>query len=168
MCLHRKIYNVCTRAFLMPYTEIKKRNSRKYFYRVVSVREGDKIKKKRKYLGVDLNSGSLSEKEAEADKMLVLEKKDKSFEKIKSKILPILKKNNVKKAGIFGSYSKGLQKKNSDIDIVIEPPKKAGFGFVEIKFELEDKLGKKIDLITYKSIHPLLRKKILSEEERIL
>ena len=34
----------------MAYTEIKERNEKKYFYRVVSMREGKSVKK-RKYLG---------------------------------------------------------------------------------------------------------------------
>ena len=93
---------------------------------------------------------------------------DKNIKEIKSKIVKVLKKNNVTKAGIFGSYARGEQKKNSDIDILIEPPKGIGFGFVGIQLELEDKLGKKVDLITYKYISPYLKDKILKEEVRIL
>ena len=43
-----------------------------------------------------------------------------------------------------------------------------GFAFVGIQFELEDKLKKRVDLITYNSIHPLLKEKILNEEVRII
>ena len=42
---------------------------------------------------------------------------DKRIERIKLKALPILKKYGVTKAGIFGSYATGKNKKNSDIDI---------------------------------------------------
>lgn len=86
----------------------------------------------------------------------------------KKKIIHILKKNNVAKAGIFGSYARGEAKKNSDIDIVIQPPKGIGFGFAGIKIQLEEKLGRKVDLITYKSIHPYLKKYILDDEVRII
>jgi len=152
----------------MAYTEIKKRNGRKYYYRVVSMRENGAVKKKREYLGVNLSGSVLKSLESESDKTRINDKRRKSIDKLKKKIVPVLKKNRVKRAGIFGSYSTGLQRKNSDIDIVIELPAKIGFGFVQIKFELEGKLGKKVDLITYKSINPLLRKRILNEEERIL
>jgi len=87
---------------------------------------------------------------------------------LKKKIIPILKKNHVVRAGIFGSYAYGEQKKDSDIDILIEPPKGIGFGFVGIQLELEDKLKKKVDLLSYNGIHPLLRKRILKEEVRII
>ena len=92
----------------------------------------------------------------------------KNLEEIKKKIVKILKKNKVVRAGIFGSYARGEQKKNSDIDILIEPPKGIGLGFVGIKLELEDELGKKVDLLTYKYIHPLLKKIILNEEVRVI
>ena len=87
---------------------------------------------------------------------------------LKKKIILILKKNHIVKAGIFGSYAYGEQKKDSDIDILIEPPKGIGFGFVGIQLELEDKLKKKVDLLSYNGIHPLLRKRILKEEVRII
>ena len=82
--------------------------------------------------------------------------------------VPILKKNGVKKAGIFGSYARGEAKKKSDIDIIIRPPKNMGLEFVGLNLELEDKLGKKVDLLTYKSVHPLLKKYIEDDEVRIL
>ena len=47
-------------------------------------------------------------------------KKAETLASIKRKIIPILKKNHVVRAGIFGSYARGEQKKNSDIDILIK------------------------------------------------
>ncbi|RLG15171.1 hypothetical protein DRN69_03510 [Candidatus Pacearchaeota archaeon] len=89
---------------------------------------------------------------------------------LKKKIIPILKRNNVVKAGIFGSFARGEAKKRSDIDILIEFDKrkrKSLLDLVGVKLELENKLKKKVDLLTYKSIHPLLKDIILKEEVRI-
>lgn len=155
----------------MAFTEIKERNEKKYYYRVSSFRNNNKVSKKRKYLGVDLSKEELISKEGQADKELGIIKinlNKKGLEKIKSKVIRILRDNNIKKAGIFGSYATGKNKKNSDIDIIVEPPKNMGLGFVRIQFELEDNLGKKVDLITYGSVHPLLKKRILNEEVRII
>lgn len=155
----------------MVYTEIKERNGRKYFYRVLAVREGKRVNKKREYLGVNLSSEILNTKEKEADEKLSLIKKEKNkkvFEKIKKLIIKILKKHNIKKASIFGSYARGEQKKNSDIDIIIEPPKKMGLEFVEVAYELEDNLNRKVDLLTYNSIHPLIKKYVKKDEVVIL
>ena len=92
----------------------------------------------------------------------------KELEKLKPIIVKTLKKYGIKKAGIFGSYVRGDQKKNSDIDILIEPPKGIGFGFAGIELDLEDKLKKKVDLLSYNGISPLLKERILKEEVRIL
>jgi hypothetical protein len=153
----------------MAYTEIKKRNGRAYYYRVLSVRKGKKVSKKREYLGIDLSKEELSKRGEEADVKLVIKKSEnKIIAGIKPKIVEVLKRNNVSRAGIFGSYALGEQRSNSDIDIVIEPQKGTGLGFVKIQFELQDKLGRKVDLVTYKSLHPLIKKRILNEEIRII
>ena len=155
----------------MAFTEIKKRNGKRYYYRVASFRDNNKISKKRKYLGVDISKEELILKESQADKELGILSNisnKKSLEKIKSKIIRILRNNNIKKAGIFGSYAVGKNKNNSDIDIIVEPPKNIGLRFVKIQFELENNLKKKVDLITYNSVHPLLKKRILDEEVRLI
>ena len=85
------------------------------------------------------------------------------------KIVKILKKHGVVRAGIFGSYARGEQKKNSDIDILIKPTRDMSlFDLVGIKLEIEDKLGNKIDINSYKALHPQLKKQILKEEIRII
>jgi uncharacterized protein len=152
----------------MTYTEVKEKNGRRYFYRVRSIRNGKKFTKQRIYIGKDLSKDELEIKELEANSKLNHEKVLKTLKKLIPKIIDILKKNNVKKAGIFGSYARGEEKKDSDIDILIEYPKGIGFGFAGIQLELENKLKKKIDLITYKYISPYLKDRILKEEIRIL
>ena len=92
----------------------------------------------------------------------------KNITQLKSKIKKILKEKGVVRAGIFGSYARGEQKKTSDIDILIKPPKGLGFGFAGIQLDLEEKLRKKIHLVTYKSLHPKLKEQILKEEVRLI
>ncbi len=152
---------------LMAYTEIKEKNNRKYYYRVRTLRKGKKFKKKRIYLGKNLSGKDLILKEKEADKKLNHLKINKELKKIKPKIKEVLKKNKIKKAGIFGSYVEGEQNKDSDIDILIEFNGSL-LKLVRLERELEDKIKIKVDLLTYKSIHPLLKKRILDEEIRII
>jgi len=95
--------------------------------------------------------------------------KKEIIKKIEKKIIPILKKNKIKKAGIFGSYARGEQKKNSDVDILIKIPEKVSLlGLVKIKMILEQALNKKVDLIEYDYIHPFIKKNALNEEIRII
>ncbi|MBS3143366.1 nucleotidyltransferase family protein [Candidatus Woesearchaeota archaeon] len=152
----------------MAYTEIKERNSRRYYYRVLSVRKKDKVTKKREYLGVNLSKKKLKQKEINADKILDIKKETESLRKIKAKIIKVLKQHNIEKAGIFGSYARGDHKKESDIDILIQPPKGMGLEFIEVKLELENRLKRKVDLVTYKGVHPLIRKNVFKEEVKII
>mgnify|MGYP001594649964 CR=1 FL=1 len=95
--------------------------------------------------------------------------KDKNIQKIAKIAVPILKKNGVVKAGIFGSYARGEAKKRSDIDILVKTRKNMGLlEFAGIKVKLEEKLHKKVDLVEYGTIKPLVKKDILADEIRIL
>lgn len=155
----------------MVFTEIKTRNKKKYYYRVLSVRKEGKVTKKRKYLGVNLSKKEVQKKAAEADKKLNLQKnkETKELKKIKTKIIKILKQDNIKKAGIFGSYAEGKQKKNSDIDILIQPTKDMSLlDLSGLKIKLRIALGKKVDLVSYNYIHPYLKRKILESEVKII
>lgn len=83
--------------------------------------------------------------------------------------MPILNRHSVKKAAIFGSFARGEQKKTSDVDILVKlPEKKSLLDLIGLKLDLEDILNKKVDILTYDSIHPLLRSIILNEQKVIL
>jgi predicted nucleotidyltransferase len=89
-------------------------------------------------------------------------------EAIKKKILPILKRQGVLKAAIFGSAARGDMTKTSDIDILVKLGKnKSLLDLVELKFNLQDKLGRDVDVISYGGIHPLLKDIILKEQKII-
>lgn len=91
------------------------------------------------------------------------------IQKIKRKIFPILKNYHVKKAGLFGSYVRRKMKQNSDIDILVEIDRNISLlDFVGIKLEIEEALERKVDLVEYSAIKPLLKERILNEEVRIL
>ena len=91
--------------------------------------------------------------------------------KIKAKIVKILKEHDIVRAGVFGSYARGEQNKNSDIDILIQIRNGKKFSLFDLsglKINLEEKLGKKVDINTYRALHPKLKSRILNEEMRII
>jgi len=91
------------------------------------------------------------------------------IEEIKQKILPILQRYGVKRIGLFGSCVREEMKENSDVDILVEIEKDISLlDFVGLKLEVEEALGKKVDLVEYDTIKPLLRERILSEQVVIL
>ncbi len=92
-----------------------------------------------------------------------------NVKEIKNKILPILEKYGVKRAGVFGSVVRGGASEDSDVDILVELPKGASLlDLVGLKIELEEELERKVDVLTYDSIYHLLREPILNEQVEIL
>jgi len=102
-------------------------------------------------------------------KYIEMKKGKISIEEIKQKIIPILQKYGVKKAGLFGSFIRGEMKRNSDIDILVKIDKDISLlDFVGLKLEIEEALRKKVDLVEYNTIKPLLKERILKEQVVIL
>ena len=92
-----------------------------------------------------------------------------NLQELKNKILPVLKKYEVKRAAFFGSLVRGEMNKDSDIDMLVEfQGEKSLLDLSGLKIELEELLNKKIDILTYNSLHPLLKEKILNEQKVIL
>lgn len=92
------------------------------------------------------------------------------IKKLKKAISKLLIASGVKRAAIFGSFARGEATEKSDIDLLIEfkGKNKSLFDLVALKLELEAKLGRPVDLVTYNSLHPLLRDRILAEQIVIL
>src|SRR3989344_1663402 len=112
MCVYkRKVYIICRRIKLMAYTEVKERNGRKYYYRVLSIRDGNKVTKQRRYLGINLVKKELNKKEIGADKILDVKNKreTKEIRAIKRRIINVIKKYKItnKKKGNIRELCKG-------------------------------------------------------------
>ncbi len=95
---------------------------------------------------------------------------NRSLVAIKKKATPILKKHDIKRAAIFGSFARGTANSRSDIDFLIEykSKNKSLFDLVDLKSDLEKGLKRKVDIVTYRSIYSRIRDRILSEQIVIL
>ena len=88
---------------------------------------------------------------------------------VREKIIDILRRNDVRRASFFGSIVRGEMTDHSDVDILVEfEGRKSLLDLSGLKIELEDALGRKVDVVTYRSLHPLLRERILAEQVPIL
>lgn len=88
-----------------------------------------------------------------------------TLDQIKEQILPILKEAGVTRSSLFGSYARGENGEDSDIDILIEfPAGKTLFDLVDLENDLKKVLQKEVDVVTYKSVSPYLRKRIFAEQ----
>ncbi|AFV22816.1 hypothetical protein Mpsy_0607 [Methanolobus psychrophilus R15] len=75
------------------------------------------------------------------------------IDEYKGRIVPILLKNGVDKAGIFGSFARNEAGLESDIDILVRfKGRKSLFDFARLKLELEKEARRKVEVITYDSI----------------
>lgn len=68
----------------------------------------------------------------------------------------ILKKYRVKKIGLFGSHAMGKQKRQSDIDFLVEFTEPTFDNFMALILSLEKLFARKIDLITNGNLSPYI------------
>lgn len=94
---------------------------------------------------------------------------NEQIQAVRDRIIGILMRNGVKRAALFGSVARGEMTEASDIDLLVEfEGRKSLLDIAGLKLELEDALGRRVDLLTYRSLHPLLRDRILAEQVTIL
>ena len=72
-------------------------------------------------------------------------------------LLDACKRNDITFLGVFGSYSRGEQKEESDMDILVRfSGRKSLLDLVRIEGQLSKILGVKVDLVTEGSVSPYL------------
>ena len=81
-----------------------------------------------------------------------------------TKLQKLCRKEDITFLGLFGSYSRGEQKPDSDVDVLIEYRDiKSLFDLARIQIELEKLLGKEVDLVVKRNIKPALKPYIFSD-----
>jgi predicted nucleotidyltransferase len=92
-----------------------------------------------------------------------------TIESIKERILPILVSYGATRAGVFGSMARGEMTADSDIDILVQlGPDLSLLDVVRLNREIEEAIGRGVDLVEYDCLKPRIKDKVLSEEIRIL
>lgn len=79
------------------------------------------------------------------------------------KIIEICMRNDIEYCAVFGSFARGDSTKDSDLDLLVRFSKPKGIEWLDAAFEIEDQLGVNVDLVTENSLHPLVRKSVLSD-----
>lgn len=74
------------------------------------------------------------------------------------------KRFKVETIGIFGSYSRGEQTGNSDLDVLVTFSGSIGlYRFIEVEQFISDKLGVKVDLVQQGALLPMIKNQVLNE-----
>lgn len=91
--------------------------------------------------------------------------KDEKIQHIAEQIKPVFQKYDIQYAGVFGSYARGEEKEESDLDILVLRGNKilSLFDFIGMKNEISDILKKKIDLVSEKAIIPYFKNHIFND-----
>lgn len=73
---------------------------------------------------------------------------------IKNEKRALQHKYKIKTIAIFGSYARGEQRKDSDVDVMVEFSEPLGLAFIDLAVELEKIIGNKVDLVSKSAIKP--------------
>jgi predicted nucleotidyltransferase len=90
----------------------------------------------------------------------------------RARLIAVLRQHGVRRAGVFGSFARGEQTPESDVDLLIEPGAGATlFTLARLEMALEEVLGRPVDLITFNALEtsarPRLRERILQDLEML-
>jgi len=92
-----------------------------------------------------------------------------TIKKISQLSIPILKQNGVISAALFGSFVRSEGSIESDVDFLLEYQDGVSlFDVAELKRELEEKLDRKVDLVSLKYLNKRIREQVIREQIRIL
>ncbi|MEM2448745.1 MAG: nucleotidyltransferase family protein [Candidatus Bathyarchaeia archaeon] len=83
--------------------------------------------------------------------------KDLMKEGLEEKLIEVCERNNIVFMAIFGSFARGEQKSESDIDVAIEFDRDSGkslLDLIRIEEEMSEVFGRKVDLGIFSSINP--------------
>ena len=88
----------------------------------------------------------------------------------RARIVAILREHGVRHASLFGSVARGEQREDSDIDLLVDlPPGASLMDLSRLGLELEDALGRSVDLVTsFEALHPIIQERLRREEEVLL
>ena len=91
-----------------------------------------------------------------------------TIEEVKKKAGPILKRHGVTYAAVFGSLARGEDSPQSDIDILVRLGRPTGMiGYMQLIESLEERLQKKVDLVTEQGLNKYVRPHVLPDLKTI-
>ena len=71
---------------------------------------------------------------------------------LKGEMTYLRQEYGVERLALFGSFAQGKADENSDIDLLVQLSRPLGFKFIQLASYLENKLDKKVDLVTFESL----------------
>lgn len=91
-----------------------------------------------------------------------------AVDELKQKILPIVMPLGVRRVAVFGSVSRGEERPDSDLDLLIdlkraEERAPIGLRWFAVEQELSRALGREVEMVTTRSLSPFVREDVERE-----
>jgi predicted nucleotidyltransferase len=83
----------------------------------------------------------------------------------REQILKLALANGVSNVGVFGSVVRGEAGPDSDIDFLVDGLENAAWGGGRLMIELQELLGRRVDLVSEGDLHRLIRDRVLEEAQ---
>ena len=85
-------------------------------------------------------------------------------QKHRTEILAIAKRRGIRDVRVFGSMARGDADDDSDIDLLVTlPPETSGWALGGLLADVQDLLGRRVDILTEGGLHPRIRERVLKE-----
>lgn len=85
------------------------------------------------------------------------------------RLVGIVRKHGAVRASLFGSFARGDARPDSDLDVLVElEPGRSLLDLVRLERELKEALGLVVDVVTPKSLHPLILERAMAERKPVL
>ena len=81
-----------------------------------------------------------------------------------------LRERGLTSLALFGSVVRGAARPDSDIDVLVDVAPDARFSLIDlvsVKDFLEDRLGRRVDVVTREGLDPAVRDRVLREAEAV-
>lgn len=69
----------------------------------------------------------------------------------------------IRRMALFGSWARGDAREDSDVDVLVDVDPSIGLRFVDLGDQLEEALGRRVDLVSRRAIKPPYWKRIEAE-----
>ena len=93
---------------------------------------------------------------------------DELLKEKRADILRIAAQHGARNVRLFGSVARGEARPDSDIDVLVEfEPGRTLLDRIGLMQDLEDLLGRKVDVVTEKALHRMIRQQVLEQAVRL-
>ena len=87
----------------------------------------------------------------------------------REEILRIAAKHGARNVRVFGSFARGEARLDSDVDFLVEmEPSRSLFDLAHMMLDLQDLLGRKVDVVEAEAVHWYIRDQVLNEAVPVL